>query len=205
MGIDPQDLEGEAEAAYRAAGLDVTDSVEPIWLARQLLGADAVVGVHSLMQPGGGCLVKVNGKPRIYFRNRLPQRRRDFVIAHELAHHLLGDRVGDERETEAACDALGAMLIAPRRAFQEALRWYGERFPALAEHFETSESLIVLRFGEVTHAPLVLVAPQSVRVRGEERAWPEEAALRRIAAQPKPSLRKATLRDDPRRVALRIR
>jgi hypothetical protein len=205
MGIDPEDLEGEAEAAYRAAGLDIADSVEPIWLARQLLGGDAVVGVHSLMQPGGGCLVRVHGKPRIYFRSRLPQQRRDFVIAHELAHHLLGERAGDEHETETACDALGAMLIAPRRAFQEALRWYGERFPALAEHFASTESLVALRFGEVTRVPLALVAPRSVRVRGERCEWPNEATLRSKSLQLKPTLRKATLRDDPKRFALRVR
>jgi hypothetical protein len=205
MGIDQPDIEGEADLLYRRAGLDPATPAPPLWLAEQLLGSGSVVGVHSLRQPGGACLVRLHGHPRIYFRNLLPPERRGFVIGHELAHWCLGDRVGDEAETERACDALAAALIAPRAAFLRALRRHGARFPRLAKAFATSESLVALRFGETTFAPLALVAPRSVRVRGAAYSWPSaEKDIRSMVASSgaMPGLRKAQLRDDPRRCAL---
>lgn len=203
MAVDQADIEGEAEAAYRAAGLELDEGVTPIWLAKRLLGPDAVVGVASLMQPGGGCLVRVHGQPRIYYRARLPPALRDFVIGHELAHALLGERVGDE--AEAACDAFAAAVIAPRRAYLAALRAYGVRFTKLARAFATTESLVALRLGEVTGEPVALLAPHSLRVRGSECAWPSEPELRSVLPRSGPGLARARLRDDPRRTAIRQR
>lgn len=202
MGIDQADIEGEAELLYRAAGLDSGTAAPAIWLATEILGPGSVVGVHALQSPGGGCLVRVNGQQRIYFRSRLPPERRDFAIAHELAHAVLGDRAGEEIETELACDALAAALIAPRRAFLAVVRRHGARFTRLAKAFATTESLVALRFGEATDEPLVLIAPRSVRVRGAAYSWPGEVALREIAAGARPGLRKAVLRDDARRAVL---
>jgi hypothetical protein len=202
MGLDQPDIEGEADLIYRRAGIDPGTAAPPLWLAEELLGPGAVVGVHSLRQPGGGCLVLLHGQPRIYFRNLLPPKRRAFVIAHELAHWALGDRAGDELETERACDALAAALIAPRAAFLKMVHRHGARFTRLAKAFATTESLVVLRYGETTLEPLALVAPRSVRVRGAEYSWPSEPAIRAMAIGPKPGLRKASLRDDVRRIAL---
>lgn len=203
MGIDQADIEGEADAIYRAAGLDSATAAPPIWLATQLLGSGSVVGAPFLRQPGGGCLVRVGPQVRIYYRSRLSQQQRDFVVAHELAHWALRDRAGNEVETEIACDALAAALIAPRAAFLKVVAKHGARFTRLAKAFACSESLAALRFGETTLEPLALVAPLRVRVRGSAYSWPSEPAIRKIAAEPKPGLRKAVLRDDARRVALR--
>lgn len=205
MGLDSADIEGEADALYKAAGIDPGTAAPPVWLANELLGEGCVVGMHSLGVPGGGCLVRVNGQHRIYFRNRLPPERRDFVIAHELAHWALGCRAGCGAEEEASCDALAAALIAPRCAFLKVFRRHGARFGRLAKAFATTESLVALRLGEATLAPVVLVAPNSVRVRGAAWSWPSEpAAIRELSALPMPGLRKAQLRDDPRRTVIHV-
>lgn len=202
MGLETADIEGEAEALYRAAGLDSGTAAPVLWLATELLGAGAVCGVHTLRAPGGGCLTRVNGQVRIYFRNRLPPERRDFVVGHELAHWALGEACGDERELEAACDALSAALIAPRRAFLKLAQRHGPRFGRLARAFATTESLVALRLGETTLEPVALVTPATVRVRGAVYSWPSADGIRSLAQHPRPGLRKAELRDAPRRIAL---
>ncbi len=202
MGLDQADIEGEADRLYRAAGLDSGTAAPIIWLATELLGAGAIVPVHMLREPGGACLARVNGQARIYFRSRLPPMRRDFAIGHELAHWCLRD-AEEGFELELACDALAAALIAPRAAFLKVVARHGARFTRLARAFATTESLVALRFGETTLEPLALVAPGSVRVRGAVYSWPSEPALRALATSPRPGLRKASLRDDPRRHALR--
>jgi len=148
----------------------------------------------------------VLGAPRIYYRSSLAPQRADFVVAHELAHWALGTRLTeDENDIESACDALAAALIAPRRAFLDAVRAYGTRLPRLARAFQTTESLTALRLGETTGEPLALVAPRSVRVRGAMYSWPGESQLRALAAARRsgPGLRNTRLRDDPRRTVLR--
>ena len=202
MGLDQADIEGEADRLYRVAGLDSGTAAPIIWLATELLGAGAVVPVHMLREPGGACLVRVNGQARIYFRSRLPPMRRDFAIGHELAHWCLRD-AEEGLELERACDALAAALIAPRAAFLKVVARHGARFTRLAKAFATTESLAALRFGETTLEPLALVTPQSVRVRGAVYLWPSEAAIRGLASNAKPGLRKAKLHDDPNRCALR--
>src|SRR5690606_30327780 len=106
-------------------------------------------------------LAVVEGERRIYVRRGLSAARQRFAVAHELAHWALGLLSGSE--AEARCDALAACLVAPRRAFQRALRdtdCYGE----LAELFGSTESCVALRLGEVTGEPVALVTPSSVRV-----------------------------------------
>jgi hypothetical protein len=131
----------------------------------------------------------------------LPPARRNFAVAHELAHWLLRDRAGEE--TEPACDYLAAALVAPRQAFLKLVQKHDARFTRLAKAFATSETLVALRFGETTFEPLAVVAPLTVRVRGAAYSWPSEPLLRQFAAMPKPGLRKAVLKDEPLRTALR--
>lgn len=203
MGWDSAEIEGDATWLYRRAGVDPGTPAPLLWLATELLGPGRVIAAPSLREPGGACLVRVNGQARIYYRQRMPPVLRDFAVGHELAHWLLADRIVGERDTEDACDYLAAALIAPRVAFLKAVQRHGARFTRLAKAFATSESLVALRYGETTLEPLALVAPRSVRVRGAEYSWPAEAELR--AAGPRPGLRKAVLRDERRRSAFRAR
>jgi hypothetical protein len=188
------DIEGEAALM---AG-DDSEAPKVLALARRVLGGPGtVLTVHARALPGDACLATVNGQRRIYLRSGLESRRLRWAVAHELGHLAL-ELDSSTRENEDACDAFAAALLLPRRAFQLALRETGVSYTKLARWFVTTESCAALRFGEVTDVPLMLVAPARVRTRGAEFAWPPDMSRR------PPGLRRATLRDDRRRVALRM-
>jgi hypothetical protein len=173
-----------------------------VWLAKRLLGETAVRLVSPDALPGDAALARVDGETRIYLRTGLSQTRLRFAVAHELAHWAL-DIGSASLDGEQLCDALAAALVAPRPAFHGALRDVGERYPVLADRFGTSESCIVLRWGEVTGTPTALVTPSSVRVRGGAFDWPDEDGIRALAMAPRGAgIRRAVLGDDQQRVAL---
>lgn len=173
-------------------------------LARRLLGAQAVLAVHAQALPGDAALARVGDEWRIYYRRALSWERREFAIAHELAEWHLRHEDYREPDVEQVADRLAAALVAPRERFARLLR-EDRRFPVVARQLRATESLCVLRAGEVTGEPLALVA-ERVRVRGEPWGWPEtEEEIRRLVVLPRAprGLARARLRDDPRRVVLR--
>ena len=196
--MDIGDIEGTAQSLYRKAGLEPSDIVSPLTLVTSLLGPNTVRLVHAAALPGGAALARVGQEWRIYVRQFLPPQQKRFVLLHELAHWALGVTA-----EEATCDALAAALLLPRPAFLQVLRRQGHRLPALAEKFGTTESCVALRIAETTDEPTALVTPRSVRVRGAEFGWPTEGELRQIARGSTPGIRKAVLRDDPRRTLLK--
>jgi hypothetical protein len=199
--VEQLELEGLADAAYEMAGLD-PERPHITRLARALLGPRAVQrGPRPLHGPAA--LVRVGSEWRIMLARSLPTLPAVFAVAHELAHWLLARTGYVGTNEERSADALGAALLAPRRAFQAARRVHGEALHELAAAFDVTETCAALRLGEVERRPLAVVAPSSVRVRGpEEWVWPDETTLRRWARRPAPGLRRARLRDDPRRVLL---
>ena len=95
-------------------------------------------------------------------------------------------------------------MIAPRRRFLGVRGRVGEAPSRLARALETTESLAVLRLGEVTGEPIALVTPARVRLRGTAYSWPSEPELRALASAPRVAgIRKVRLTDDPRRVVIR--
>lgn len=200
--MDLADLEGEAEWIYRRGGFEPDEPARAIELATAVLGPGSVVSVHARSLPGDACLATVYGQRRIYLRRGLSPKRARWAIAHELGHHILG-LDSSSRENEDACDALAACLLAPRRAFQSALR-ETTLFAELAEWFLVSESCAALRLGEVTGVPLALLTPKRVRVRGAEFAWPVEPELRGLVRKSRtPEVRVMRLGDAVGRVAVR--
>jgi hypothetical protein len=198
VAIELAELEGEAQALYRAGGFATSHAAPSVALARRLLGDDAIRAARGELLSGNGALVRVGSNWRIYIRSSAAPRVKRFALLHELAHWALGVEA-----TEAECDALAAALLVPRQAFLLAVGGLGEKLPRLAQHFSTSESCVALRHGEATGAPMVLVTPSTVRARGAEWSWPTETKLRAWARHPIPGLRKAKLRDAPERVVLR--
>lgn len=197
-------LEGIAEAAYADAKLDA-DRPDVVRLAHRLLGPDAISrGPRPIRSPAA--LVRLASGYRIILSRSMPSAYELHAIAHELGHYLLrtGGHVTPDIDEEASADYLGAALIAPRRAFLSARRAIGEDLAQLAETFGITETGAALRLGEVTGQPLAVIAPASVRVRGEGWSWPDERTLRRWAQRPVPGLRKTRLTDDPRRVVLDV-
>jgi hypothetical protein len=197
--VDGGIVEREAEGVYRVARCDPREGARPIDLVRALLGPAAVASVPFRLVSGGGALVRYRGQFKIYIRRGLPPAHARFTVLHELAHFVLG-----ERATEDECDALAARLLAPRPAFERALRETGPSYTRLARWFGCTETFAALRYGEVTDEPLVVVAPANVRIRGRSYSWPSEPELRGLAkARSLRGISKARLRDDPVRVAMR--
>lgn len=195
-------MEGLAAELLERAGEDGRRRVPAVRLARALLGPGRVFRVHAMALPDDAALVRVHDEERIYYRTKLTPRRRDFAVFHEIVEWHLA-RMGYEGEDiEDVSDMGAACLLAPRQLFLRLVRDRGERFPALARELDATESLCALRLGETTGEPVALVAPR-LRVRGGDFTWPAEDELRRLASRRWPGVRKARLRDDPRRVVLR--
>lgn len=91
-------------------------------------------------------------------------------------------------------------ILLRRGPFLRVLR-EGEPWHAIAERFGTTSTSVVLRAGELTGRPLAVVTPAHVYARGEAR-WPDEQTIRRWARHGAPGVRRAVLRDEPKRVVL---
>lgn len=197
-----EDIEGIAGELLRCAGADESAPAKPVALVQALLGAGSLFSVHARSLPGDGSLAIVNGQPRIYIRTGLTHERKRWAICHELAEWWLWREGVRDSRIENVADGIAAGLLAPRRAFLAALR-DGSGSPELAQRFGTTESCAVLRLGEVTGHPLALVAPNRVRVRGDEFVWGDEDQVRRLAKCSSPGFARSRLTDDRRRIALR--
>lgn len=199
--MDLADVHATAAAILRAAGYDEWDAPGAPALAKRLVGLDRVV-----RDGGRAAAVSLHGLPLIQLPRRGTPAERNFAIAHELAEWWLRRDGYEGERIEEVADAVAAALVAPRLAFAAAVREHGHDYPALAELFCATESLVALRVGEVIGNPIALVAPLRVRARGEPYEWPPEPELRRVAnANPLPSgIVRARLRDDARRVVLRV-
>lgn len=175
---------GDADAALvlARAGLGDDEPVSALELVERLLGPGALRIVLPSALPGadGELVQHADGRVRVHVSGRLSPTRAAFAALHELAHWHLG-RHGHDDATEALCDAIAAALACPWTAFCEAAREHGPRFDLLAEDFGVDPSCAALRYGEVMGAPLALISPARVRLRGEPWEWGEERTVRRLA------------------------
>lgn len=190
------DIEAAAETLYKAAGFTTSEQAHPLKLAERLLGDGAVRTAPAEAMASRGALVRLGSTWRIYLNAGCDPRRKRFVLLHELAHWALPEA------TEDQCDRLAGALLLPRLLF---LQGVAHRKPAaLADCFGASESCCWLRLGEATGAPLALISPTAVRLRGKAFSWPSELVLRDLVGNKHtPGLRKARLRDEPNRAVLR--
>lgn len=199
--MDTRAVEGAARRLYELAGADVD---QPMWtpkLARLVLGVGCIQWADASKMRSEGSLVRIGDRYRIYVRKNLPPERLSHVIGHELGHWICKQDGYRGPDLEAVCDAIGAALVAPKPAFHAALRALGvDNLPGLAKVFTASQSLVALRAGETTGRPMALVAPSTVRVRGDEFAWPATEEIRQLATRSRPGLKRTKLTDEPRRV-----
>lgn len=184
------DIEAAAETLYRAAGYTLGEQAPPLQLAERLLGDGAVRTVPADKMASRGSLVRVGGAWRVYLNAACDARRKRFVLLHEVAHWALPDA------TEEQCDRLAGALLLPRSLFLRGITCHGPSM--LADCFGASESCCWLRFGEATDAPLALISPTAVRVRGTAFSWPAESRLRDFYGKKRlPGLRKTRMHDEP--------
>jgi hypothetical protein len=202
--VEQLELEGIAAALLREGGEDGDEAPDLACVVTTLLGPNAVGFSHAV--PGDGALVPVGDGWLIQVRHRLPGDRHAFVVAHELAEWWMRVREKyDGPDVENCANYIAAAIMAPRRAFQLALRAVGSDFVLLADEFGISESHAALREAEVTGRPRVLVSPALVRTRGDDAfVWPDEGTLRAWARGARPGLRRTQLQDDPRRIVLDV-
>lgn len=195
--MDQADVEGLAAWAYRTAGVDDDAPVSPLELARKVLRSDVPIHrFHGLRTPTA--LARVGEEWRIYVRNRLTPRAMAWLTAHEVAEYILRIEGYRGADVETVADQVAAALRCPRRAYLRALRACGTDWPELAAAFGTSQSSAVLRWGEVTGEPVLLVAPaHPPRPRGEPYLWPARGSSG-------PGIVRERLTDDTRRTVLRV-
>jgi hypothetical protein len=199
--LDQPQIEGIACDLYRAAGFSPDSPVDPLELARGLMGRRAVRFVgDTVLIHHNAAVSRIGTEWRLYLRKGLPDRVRRFSCAHEIGEWFLARQGLADADVEASADALAAAILAPKPFAAQACR-RGPRYPQLAKAFGSTESCAALRFGEVTDRPLVLVTARCTRERGAPFPWPADSELRSDARLP--GLAKAWLRDDPSRLVVR--
>lgn len=181
---DLAEIEGDAEEIYRLANEDTDAPPSMSLLCRRTVGCVPIrLHVAGVLASHGS----LNGRPRVTYDPALDARRASEKIGHEIAEWWLKkhDRLGpSNHRNEALCDALGAMLVLPRRAFRRALRTIGHRVKTLAGSFRVTESLTLLRVGEVSRRSVVLLREPRIE-RGDPFVWgPAPLKLPRAVAHP---------------------
>jgi len=204
----PEDLEGLAEALYREAGEDPDHPIPVHRIARAIFGSSHAVELvgPEILRSTTATLARLNDTWRIFVRRGLSLPETNFLIGHELAHWALR-REGyqlEEPDEELAANYLGAALVAPSRSVIAAVKQVGTDPAELAEVFDATQTLLMLRLGEATGRELALVRPGLIRVRGQlSFVWPDERTIVRWAkGKPPQGLAKTRLTDDRNRVAL---
>ena len=198
MPLSTADLEGCVESLYRLAECEEDEVLTPSSLAEQLFGARCVQRVPRMIE--AGALARAGDRRFIGVRASLRGPAAEHVIGHELGHYALNLERYTGDDTERCCDYIGAAIMTRRRPFARSAAGRERDFAALASDWETTETMVALRVGEVMGLPVAVVTPQQVRARGGE--WPDERRLRELARTGGPGLARVRLTDDRRRVAL---
>jgi len=94
--------------------------------------------------------------------------------------------------------------VVPRPAVERIVASYGVAPRDVASALRTTQSLALLRLGEVNGYPTALVTVSQVRTRGRAWLWPNEPELRKTAHHGPlaPGLRKVEITDEPKRTGL---
>ena len=105
-----------------------------------------------------GLSTVIQDQPIIVISSKWPGDRQHFNLAHELAHHLLGNRLSPQMDEEQACNRFAAAFLFPREAvFQaigkerRAIEW--QELLLLKEHFQISMGAICYRLKDLKIIP----------------------------------------------------
>lgn len=198
------DVEREAEWLLTRAGFTTADAPGAYAIAVGCLGDGCLAKVPShVLRRSHGELAKVHGRYRIYVSAAVSPARKAYVVLHELAHWRLIQLGYHGADVEALCDAISAALLVPRAPLLDAVAQHGPTWPAISADFAASQTICVLRYGEVTGVPVAVVGSGAVRIRGRSHDWPDTpAGFRALARAPVPPVRADRLTDNRRRTAL---
>lgn len=194
VGLDEvADVEGEVLACWAAHGMGPGQCL--VDLCEAMTGAPPVFEAR----PTEGCW---DGR-RVRLSVDLSPRRARHVLGHELGHAWL-ERAGAfvPPNIEERCDVFGAALNMPRDDVRLWVRRNGHAYARLAEHFGVTHSVALLRLGEVTGRPVLLLRERPPIARGAEFAWPTRDAIGAALRAGRGLVHVAPVRDEPARVGL---
>lgn len=173
--VDPCELEWEVSEIYRAAGLDPSEPASARKLAGCLLGPHAV---ESCARLDRAHYAIVDGAPLIRIPRGLPPVVEEMKLFHELCEYWW--RARDCENKEQVMDLFAYMLRMPRDGFRRWSRVVGCNPALLSQPFRSSQTAVMLRWGEVHNRSVVVVTPAGARARGPEIEVPDVRTLRGI-------------------------
>ena len=134
--MDLADVHGIADDLLVRAGFDLTDAPGARRIAEALHGPGCIFRLPRSLARAVAWSAVVQGRPRIYLATGLAPEERNHLIGHETAELELRRLGYDGADIEDAADAIGAALVAPRRAFAAVVRDVGA--DAYGEHVADS-------------------------------------------------------------------
>jgi hypothetical protein len=187
------DLDGDARLLRRTSGLDDAAVPSPIALALALTGHPPLL-CTALRQEA--CLARIGNSWRVVVRRSVPAARKTWLVGHECAElHLKACGYAGE-DIEARADALGAALVLPRATLCALTRAHGHRVHTIAKLTRLTQSLVLLRIGEVERRPVALMRRGIATVRGEPFGWPRKLSMAVAGTHP------LRITDEPSRFGL---
>ena len=196
---DLADIEGDADLLLRLYKIDDTEPLDVLRLCRRMTGHAPFM---TRTGPEAKLSTEPNGTRRVCVRFGTYPPRATWLACHELAE-LHYDRIGYRGDdVERRCDALGAALACPRRALLAATKRYQHRVHLLAKALGTTQSLALLRIGEVDRRPVLLSRTAGLIVRGASFVWPANDELDRALKGRVRGVHPLMIRDEPARAGL---
>lgn len=196
--LGPETLKKVESAASQLLN-GATERVSVRSLSERLLGTRPCFAPMS----EAGTLARVNGQWRIYVRKgTLPARAR-WIVAHEIGHWFWETKANYRGyDIEARCDALGAALVAPAAAVTRSVA-NGQSVHALASSLGTTQSIALLRLGEVCGQAVALIRKdRSTIIRGPFVPWPVPLSWQPVKRAH--GLQKVRIADEPGKVGVRL-
>lgn len=200
--VNLAEVEGDARALIQMAGLDPS---EPHSIRALCIGLTGYPPLVVPMFGSQGQLSSINRVIRVAVSSRLSPTRQRWVCGHELGHFYY-QRIGYVgANLEAMCDLLGAILCAPRCVVQAAFRVHGNNPRAIAKYVGVTESVALLRLGEIGVVSGTALATPSRTVARGEIVWPDTDTLRRFVRTGEvPHGKRVRITDEPSRGGLLV-
>lgn len=195
---DTREYDELVERIYRDAGCTTDDPRRPSYLARRILGPEAIVIIPGLPQLARTAL---RGKRTfILVRAGLPATIEEWLAGHELIHVYRPNATPGELE-EAICDYGGAALQMPHAVYRQRAQEVERSWAQLAHDFEVTQTSAAMRFGEVENAAVAIVTPRRIYRRGYDA---DDKTLRELSINGGPGVRRVLLSDSRQRAALDV-
>lgn len=195
------EVEGDVRSFWLTIGADPDDPPDIPTACEQAMGhAPAFVPLRqeARLQP-------VEGGYQPQIRRGTPAARARWLAGHEMGEFFYKLINYDQPDIDEKCDAFGAAIVCPAAAFKAAVRRLGHRVHTLADEFGTTQSVALLRLGEVVGRSVMLLRPGGPIARGEPFEWPTTSTLVRALTEGRSAVHPLRIKDEPNRWGLMAR